>query len=263
MCLCVFLAFGATLSADPYTFMPAAGISGLASSGYLGTGGYYDGVADSAIGPYAGTLTNNATKAVSPNSIYFCLTGNQYYQQPETGNDGPANVAQVASGATNNSLALGQQEEAAFLVSVMLTDQATDKVTLTTSGSGASEYLVASGTDVKDFEAALGPIQLAIWYVTQTLPNSLKTGSYNWNYTSALSITDSAVYNLVVAAQKAATNLWVDSNLQVFAYAQDSSGQNFISASVPEPSTMVLFGAGGLLMALGCGRKLLAKRRSR
>ena len=33
MCLCVFLAFGATLSADPYTFMPAAGISGLAIGG--------------------------------------------------------------------------------------------------------------------------------------------------------------------------------------------------------------------------------------
>ena len=249
---------GAPLSAnpvtDPYTFMPGSGISGL--SDHLGSGGVFLGVSVSEFGPYAGTLTNNVTGAVSPDYAFFCLTGNQYYQQPEYGNDGPANVAQANS--SNNLLTVTEQEEAAFLVSVMLTDQAANKVTLTPSGSGASKYLVATGTNVPAFEAALGPIQLAIWYVTKTLP-----GALNWDVTNVGSITDSATYNLVVAAQSAATNLWFDSGLQVFAYGADSGGQNFIGVPAPEPGTMVLFGAGVLLMGLGSSRKLLARWRAR
>jgi hypothetical protein len=249
--------------------MPASGISGL--SNYLGSGGSYDGVADAEIGPYAGTLTTNATGALSPNSVFFCLTGNQYYQQPEYGNDGPANKLQ--SGGSNNLLTVQEQEEAAFLVSVFLTDKAADGVTLTVNGkggNGSGEYLSASGTDVSDFEKALGPIQLAIWYVAQTLPSSLTctvgpSCTYQWNYTSVSSITDSAVSYLVQEAINAAKNptQWYDTTLQVFAYGTDSGGQNFISTAAPEPGTMVLFGTGGLLIALGSARKLLARRRAR
>jgi hypothetical protein len=255
--------FGTRLSAnpvttDPYTFMPGTGISGLSNN--LGSGtGSYDGVSVSEFGPYAGTLTNNATGAVSPDYVFFCLTGNQYYQQPEYGNDGPANVAQVQpTTRTDNLLTVTEQEEAAFLVSVMLTDEAVDKVTLTPSGSGSSEYLVATGTDVPDFEAALGPIQMALWYVAKALP-----GGSSWDVNNVSSITDSATYNLVVAAQSAATNLWFDSSLQVFAYGTDSGGQNFIGAPAPEPGTMVLFGVGALLVGLGRTRRLLARRRAR
>jgi hypothetical protein len=259
MCLCAFLAFSATLSADPYTFMPGQGISGLST--YLGSGGNYDGVPVSEIGPYAGTLSTNPGGVVSPNYVFFCLTGSQYYANTETGNDGPANQAQVATGATNNTLTLGQQEEAAFLVSIAVYDEAKYGVSLnlnTVAGQSANhDYLTVTGTDVADFDKALGPIQLAIWYVTATLPSAI-----TWSTSNINSITDSAVKSLVTLAQSAAPG-WYDGSLKVFAYAQDSSGQNFISVNSPEPSTMVLFGAGGLLMALGCGRKLLAKRRSR
>ena len=265
ICLCALLMISNTLSAnpittDPYTFMPGTGISDLSSN--LGSGtGSYDGVSVSEFGPYAGTLTNNTTGAVSPDFVFFCLTGNQYYQQPEYGNDGPANVAQVQpTTRTDNLLTVAEQEEAAFLVSVMLTDEAVDKVTLTAGGSGASEYLVATGTDVPDFEAALGPIQLALWYVAKTLPSVL-----SWDVNNVNTITDSATYNLVVAAQASVTNpnQWFDSSLQVFAYGADSGGQNFIGAPAPEPGTMVLFGVGALLVGLGRTRRLLARRRAR
>jgi len=99
---------------------------------------------------------------------------------------------------------------------------------------------------------------MALWYVAKALP-----GGSSWDVNNVSSITDSATYNLVVAAQSAATNLWFDSSLQVFAYGTDSGGQNFIGAPAPEPGTMVLFGVGALLVGLGRTRRLLARRRAR
>lgn len=165
-------------------------------------------------------------------------------------------MAQAPTGWSGNRLTATEQEEAAFLASVMLTDAATDKVTLTASGTGSGEYRVAAGTDVKDFEADLGPIQLAIWYVTGAWPSPLSS-----TWTSVGTISDLVVQTLVKAAQNAATNQWFDSSLQVFAYGRDSGSRNFISVAAPEPGTMVLFGAGALLMGLGGIRRRIARRR--
>jgi hypothetical protein len=81
---------------------------------------------------------------------------------------------------------------------------------------------------------------------------------------------DPAIAGLVTLAQTNYMN-YTYNNDQVFTYVLaanppcQTQGQSFISVtpltpSVPEPGTMVLFGAGALLMGLGCARRRLAKR---
>src|SRR5665811_215162 len=111
ICLCALLAFGTTLSADTYTFTPGSGLGVT----YLG----------SPVGPYGGTLHDNTTNTNSPNSLFFCLTGNQYYASseavnlynPYTAPNPPSTVA---------------YEEAAYLASLLLTDATKDGVVLGT-----------------------------------------------------------------------------------------------------------------------------------
>jgi hypothetical protein len=231
ICLCGLLAFSTTLSADTYTLVPGVGISGL---NYLGMSG---------IGPYGGTLKDTTTGVTSPDSIFFCLTGNAYYNSTETDSQ---NLASLAPSTV-------PQEEAAFLYSLMLGDEVTTGVTLSTTGTGNSKQVVVTGGNVSAFEADLGPIQFALWYVMGTLP----TAEASW--TSVSMITDSATKADVILAQTPAnyTPFANSPNYQVF--ITSTGGQNFIGA-VPEPGTMVLFGAGALLMGLGCIRRRLAKR---
>jgi hypothetical protein len=57
-------------------------------------------------------------------------------------------------------------------------------------------------------------------------------------------------------------------NQNALIFSPCTSNQSFVGAysdqdlinHVPEPGTMVLFGAGALLMGLGCVRRRLAKR---
>ena len=237
ICLCAFLAFSTTLSADTFQF-----VVGNVSAGNLGNYTPTGGVS-MPDGPYPGTLTDTTTSTVSPNSLFFCLTGNKSLNTTETGTE-----------AAPSTPAL---EEAAFLASLMLTDAVADSVTVGTTGSGSGKYVTLTGTggNISNFKTLLGPIQTAIWYVMGTLPSGD-------NWTTVSSITDTATKNLVTEAQADYTR-YSYSNVQVF--TTTSGGQNFISvdslsSSVPEPGTMVLFGAGALLMGLGCSRRLLAKR---
>jgi hypothetical protein len=248
------LAFSATLSANPATFIPGNAISGI--------GGYLSGPTT---GPYQGTLTDNANGTVSPNTIFFCLTGNQYYvpgPTGETGAVGPPSQQDwsLLPGAPASPPSIVQLEEAAFLVSMTLSAEIANKVTLYTNGSNVAVNTSQPGASLAGFEAALGPIQMAIWYVMHTLPPQISGWTYSDHPTSA-NIKDSATLQDVLAAQAGyANNTWANNNLQVFLTTSATGGQNFISVPTPEPGTMVLFGAGALLMGLGCVRRRLAKR---
>jgi PEP-CTERM motif len=241
ICLCAFLAFSTTLSADTYSFVPGVGVSGIS---YLGNSG---------IGPYGGTLTDTTSNKVLADSIFFCLTGNVGYNSTENDNPGQSSLAPSTV----------PQEEAAFLYSLMLSDEAANSVTLTTTGTGNSKAVVVNGTagNIAAFDADLGPIQFAIWYVMGTLPS---TQASAWGYSGTLAsgftnITDLATRADVKAAETPANYTPFANNTEYQVFVTTSGGQSFIGA-VPEPSTMVLFGAGGLLMALGCARRRLTKR---
>ncbi len=155
----------------------------------------------------------------------------------------------------------------------MLGNEVTDGVTLnvlqgsTPAGKDSQnyEYVNPTGTltNIATFEngtagsgvgvePSLGPIQLAIWDVNGTLPSAI-----------TYSMRD-AETKYIIGLAKMYANYSVfngNSNYMVFTTC---SAQNFMEVpsvpSVPEPGTMVLFGAGALLMGLGCARRRLAKR---
>jgi hypothetical protein len=237
ICLCGLLAFSTTLSANT-TFV--VGQDNLGSYTPNNGSGTNEGVS-MPVGPYAGTLTG------STDTLFFCLTGNQYLDSSEIGTE---------ASVPNSTLATTKQlDEAAFLASLTLTDAANDHITLTSNGSTITFTATPGYTTTGTFiSSVLGPIQDAIWYVMGTLPSGD-------SYTTILN--DPAINSLVTLAQ---TTNYVNnaySSVQVFTYVLadnpgQTQGQSFI-AVVPEPGTMVLFGAGALLLSLGARRRL-AKR---
>ena len=247
ICLCGLLAFSTTLSANTTTFV--VGQDNLGSYTPNNGSGTAEGVSEP-VGPYAGVLTINGT--VQPNYLYFCLTGNQYLDSTEYGTEASLPASTLAT--------TQQLEEAAFLASLTLTDAAQDHITLTSTNGSTINFTANGSTSTGTFiSSVLGPIQDAIWYIMGTLPSAD-------SYTTILK--DPTIAGLVTLAQ---TNYMKDTynNVQVFTYVpadnQCQTGQSYLSVtpltpSVPEPGTMVLFGAGALLMGLGCARRRLAKR---
>jgi hypothetical protein len=114
---------------------------------------------------------------------------------------------------------------------------------------------------VSDFvKNVLGPIQMAIWQVMGSLP-----GQYP--YYDGSNDTNPLTQGPQGFVQQAINNhgpASAYSNFIIFT-PDNTCSQSFIQvpSSVPEPGTMVLFGAGALLMALGSTRKLLERRRAR
>jgi hypothetical protein len=251
ICLCGLLAFSSTLSASPATFV--VGQDNLGSYTPNNGSGTNEGVS-MPVGPYAGVLTISGVP--SPNYLYFCLTGNQYLDSTENGTE--------ASVPTSTLATTQQLEEAAFLASLTLTDAVNDHITLTSTNGSTITFTATPGytTTGQFISSVLGPIQDAIWYVMGTLPS----GDGNI-------LSDPAIASLVTLAKNSYMN-YTYNNDQVFTYVladnqtwcpPQTQGQSFISVtpltpSVPEPGTMVLFGAGALLMGLGCARRRLAKR---
>jgi hypothetical protein len=261
ICLCALLAFSTTLSADTATFVHGQDNLGtyLPNNG----SGTPEGVTMS-VGPYAGVLTDTYTNKTSPNYLFFCLTGNNGIQSSEPG---------TVNSVPNSTLASQTQlDEAAFLASYMLTEVAKDDMTLTSTDGVNITFSANGSTSTAQFiSSVLGPIQDAIWYIMKTLPSG-----DNWTYPTApnptvlADIGDPAIFSFVILAQNNYKN-YLYNNVQVFSANSTCNpngdslcGQNFISVDtltpVPEPGTMVLFGAGVLLMGLGCARRRLAKR---
>jgi hypothetical protein len=250
MCLCVFLAFGATLSADTSLQLGNANLGTYTPTVLKGTQTVNG--ATEQVAPYPGTLTIGGV--VQPYSLFICITGNEAASSTESGT--------VAAPSGQG------QEEAAFLDSLLMTDAAADKISIGTTGSGSSKQvtLTQNGTMTTGtfINTVLGPVQVAIWDVMGTLPaGDTKIGTTN------VTLNDAATLGFVAQATSAWTSyLNNPSNALTVALNKSfdvfnaSSGQSFVFAATPEPGTMVLFGAGGLLLALGCGRKLLAKRRA-
>lgn len=244
ICLCGLLAFSTTLSANTTFVVGQDNLGNYTPNNGSGTN---EGVS-APVGPYAGVLTINGVQ--QPNYLYFCLTGNQSLNSTETGTE--ANVPMSTLATTQ------QLEEAAFLASLTLTDAALDHITLTSTNGSTINFTANGSTTTGQFiSSVLGPIQDAIWYVMGTLPSG---------DTPTTILKDPAISSLVTLAQNSYMN-YTYSNVQVFTpnnYPNCGSGQAFISVntlpSVPEPGTMVLFGAGALLMGLGCARRRLAKR---
>ena len=281
ICLCVFLAFSATLSANSATFV-LGNANSSAENFSTGESLQTKGVP---VGPYPGTLSNSSI------NMFFCITGGytSNWDTSYSGNDQPANVSAGVPNVGTGVASVQQQEEVAFLASMFLSIAKADGISLVTSVSNGKESLTESGSSLSNFvNTVQGPIQMAIWDIMNNFP----TDNYNITKPAATGATATLAGEMATFeadAQKAwttllnpnltlnttITNLVADFNAHALIFVPTSScptNQSFVAAYydqtlvydvVPEPGTMVLFGAGGLLMALGCGRKLLAKRRSR
>ena len=102
----------------------------------------------------------------------------------------------------------------------MLSDTVTRSVALGTTGTGNSKTLVVNGssTNIQLFEGDLGPIQMAIWYVMQTLPSALAN---SWTYSNGTNhdfsnISDVATRNDVKLAYAGYSGFANSPNFQVF-----------------------------------------------
>jgi hypothetical protein len=239
--ICAFgvLAFSTTLNADS-TLFPTSGTFTL---GNQISNPYYqvyfpNGTNDGSPvpeGPYPGTLTG------SPITLFFCLSANLEANWDTSYNG----TESVPSGQ--------QQEEAAFLASLFLSDAAANGITLTTSVDSnhiatLNETASPHGTDLSTFiNNVQGPITMAIWQVMGTLPTAY---GVTQNDPKAQSFVD-----LAGASYGAfATSM----NPYDVVFVPGTSGiQSFIGVSIatPEPSTLFLFGTGALLIALGSARR--------
>jgi hypothetical protein len=242
ICVCGLLAFCTTLSADSAVFV--LGNSNSSTQDYSPGGG-----GTVPAGPYAGTLTNSSI------TLFFCLDGNlsANWDTPYNGTDAPPS---------------GQaQEEAAFLASLMLYEAAQDGITVASNGTNESLTTTGSMSIATFVNTVEGPISMAIWQIMGSLPTQ-----------DGITGNDPAAAPFVALAQAAWTNLlqypsnplMVAFNSKVMVFAPASSTQSFvaaysdsalISAATPEPGTMLLFGTGALLIALGCARRLARRPR--
>ena len=288
MCLCVFLAFSTTLSANSATF-----VMGNANSSNENFNTGETGASAVPVGPYPGTLTGSSI------NMFFCLTGNFNSSWDTTYSNGneytqnPNALANVKNGAGTATADFQHQEEAAFLASLFLSQASTDQVSLAITSVGGFKTLTETASTAQGamslstfVNTVQGPIQMAIW----DLMNNFPTSNFGITKPAAGSTLANEMTSFEALAQKAWTTLLnpavysslspklqsdvntFNANALIFVPQNCTSNQSFVAAYydqtlindvVPEPSTMVLFGAGGLLMALGCGRKLLAKRRAR
>jgi hypothetical protein len=200
-------------------------------------GGYY-------VGPY--TVTLNGV----PNLAVFCLTGNKLENMGTvyTGTTySPAQTVPVSAPTTAQDV-----EEAAFLASYALYD----------AGTAASQLHNTAWRVTNIFI----PVQLSIWEIMGTLGTNL--AEYNAN-----SLASGVTGFVALAGQQNYTStamLNFLNNVSVFVPGSTgakvngawNTSQSFVTVacnnwgtSTPEPGTMVLFGAGVLLVGLSRMRK--------
>jgi hypothetical protein len=242
ICVCGLVTFSTPLSASSAISLTLGTYNG-ASPQY---GGEY-------VGPYPGTLGSDGGPV-------FCLDANL--------TDG---FSDTYGGIEESLGEVNQQdvEESAFLASLMMFDAQEDGIILTPSGSGGSLLLnqTASGyTTVSEFVNNVeGPISWAIWQLMGTLGGVSESTSV-YNSAQPYVAQANAAYNKVLKNSSDPVVAAFDSSVMVFLPTGDSAGtQRFITADLdvalideaaPEPGTMVLFGAGVVLMILGYTRRL-------
>jgi hypothetical protein len=251
ICVCGLVAFSTTLSASSTVLTLGSSASGM----YYGS---------EYVGPYPGSLNPDTTDPliVASAGPIFCLDANQ------------TNYWGTSYDGTEETLGeVSQQdvEEAAFLASLMMFDAQHDGIDLSFSGSGGGLLLTQTAgtpTGVSDFVNNVeGPISYAIWQLMGTLggtaPNPTLTEQYMTQAGSA--------YNKVLKNSSDPVVAAFNSQVMVFFPPTGSGTQRFVTAKLdlalideaaaPEPGTLVLFGTGVLLMALGCTRRLARRPR--
>jgi hypothetical protein len=253
--VCGVLAFSTTLSASS-TVLTLGNVNYSNGSPSPQYGGVY-------VAPYPGAIEQNGNPASQLIVALFCLDGNKtdYFTQSYTGDVQPLSSMPADQ--------LQSLDEAAFLASLLLTDARQQQITIGVSGVGANGLLTqtAPGPNgaaaVANFvQTVEGPISEAIWKImgTQT------TADANWY------ATDTLAQQFVAQAESAWTNgladpsnpyrQWLNQSFMIFIPNGNSKDtQRYIFTVVPEPGTIVLFGTGALLIALGCARRLARRPR--
>jgi hypothetical protein len=233
ICACAALALSAPLSASSTQFV----LGNSTSETYLPNGEPIGAIAVP-VGPYAGTLGGSSI------TLFFCLDGSlsSNWDTSYNGNDS------APSGT--------DEEEAAFLASLFLSDAAADGITLDTYPSNGDESLTETGPGLSTFvNTVQGPITMAIWEVMGSLPND--SPYYIMN-------PDPAAAGFVSMAQLNYSSFATSLDADVV-FVPGTDNQSFVGAAievaVPEPGTLVLFGAGALLLALGTVRRLARRPR--
>jgi hypothetical protein len=157
------------------------------------------------------------------------------------------------------------EEEAAFLASLVMSDASADNITITVSGGTVTQSAPgpSGSTVVSNFVNNVeGPIAYAIWEIMQTQEPGPETDPTNLLAAAPYVTLATNVYNDYMKSNGPAVQVF-NSSVLIFIPSGDSAGtQRFFmgfgdtSSLTPEPGTLVLFGTGLLLMALGCSRRL-------
>jgi hypothetical protein len=259
ICVCGVLVLSTTLRADNTVFT----LGGWNSS----TGLYYG---SEYVGPYPGSIIPDTPQtdslivaAVGP---VFCLDADQtnYFGGTYYGVQESLAEANIAAGGSNQDV-----EEAAFLASLMMYDAQQEGIDVTWNGSGSGLTLYQTqvgNVSVGEFVSQVeGPISFAIWQIMGTLGN-LSTDPNAQFYVAQAQ----AAYSKVL--KNSSDPIVAAFNAEVMVFIPDGSSagtQRFLSADLdialmdeaaPEPGTLVMFGTGLVLMALGCARRVRRPR---
>jgi hypothetical protein len=255
ICLCVVLALSTTLRASSTVLT-----LGNYDSGSPQYGGSY-------VGPYPGAIETNSDPNTQLLVSLFCLDGNltDYFTYQY---DGTVESLSSLSADPN----FESDEQAAFLASLVMYEANQDKITISVSGVGSGGYLTqtANGTmSITDFVNNVeGPVSEAIWEIMGTQDSTQLAAATNNSAVEAYLLEANNAYSEFL--QYPANPLVQAFNSSVMIFIPNATippTQRFFTAYgdvsdmlAPEPGTMVLFGTGFLLTALGCARRLRRPR---
>ncbi len=189
-----------------------------------------------AAGPYPGTITDTATNTTLPFGQFMCLDGNIATQWG----------ANLTGGTVTHPT--GQQEdEGAFLASLLLSDAAQQGVTMPSASAPnpSSSYTQAF------INTYSGPISFAVWQVMGTLPPGDTEPAGTAAYVTDAQLEYTNVFSNSSSPDYAAGQAFLAS-VDIFNPNPVGSAQRFIAMvpdpdPTPEPGTLGLLAAGLLL----------------
>lgn len=201
-----------------------------------------------AAGPYPGTITDTTTNKTLPFGQFMCLDGNVVTYWGST-----------LTGGTVTHPADQQEDEAAFLASLLLSDAAQQGVTLpSASAPGPSPSYTQAFID-----GYSGAITFAIWDIMKTLPGGVTEPSGAQAFVTDAQQEYTNVFNNSSSADYAAGQAFLAS-VDIFNPYPVGSAQRFITMNpapdpTPEPGTLGSLAAGLLLAALCLRQRRLAE----